>query len=97
MYGAKKPQIVNFSIKANGIQINKTLYTYDSIKSFWVYYDPPYKKELSIQSEKIFMPYIKIPLGDMDPNKVREALLKFKKEKEHQESLMDVVSEYLRF
>lgn len=97
MYGARKPQTANFAIQARGIEINKTLYAYGNLKSFWIHYDPPRKKELSVQSEKMFMPYIKIPLGDIDPNIVREVLLKFLKEREHQESLIDILGEYLRF
>jgi uncharacterized membrane protein len=97
LYGARKPRLVQFSITGRGILIGKNLYPYNTLKSFWIHYDPPFKKELVIQSEKILMPYIKIPLGDIDPNAVREILLKFLKEKEQEESLIDAVSDYLRF
>ena len=97
LYAHRKPRIISFEINARGIKIQNRLYPYENLKSFWLHYDPPHKKELSIESEKLFMPYIIIPLGDIDPNVVRDFLLKFLKEKEHKESLVDSIAQYLRF
>ena len=97
MYGARRPRIIQFSITIRGFQIGKNLFPYNTLKSFWIHYDPPFKKELVIQSEKMFMPHIKIPLGDTDPNDIREILLKFLKEKEYEESLIDAIGDYLKF
>jgi hypothetical protein len=43
------------------------------------------------------MPAVSIPLGDTDPNILREHLLKFVKEKRHEESITETLSRLLGF
>lgn len=87
--GIRKPRILEFSINARGVQAGDKLYLYKDLESFWVFYDPPFRKSLSLKSKKPFLPYIEIPLAEIDPNEARETLLKFIKEKEHKESFLD--------
>src|SRR3989338_6451799 len=56
LYGAKKPRIIRFSVSAKGVKIDDKIYQYETLKSFWIKYDPPRKKELEIISKKLFMP-----------------------------------------
>ncbi|MBD3282273.1 MAG: hypothetical protein GF387_01550 [Candidatus Portnoybacteria bacterium] len=89
VFANKDPRIIEFEISSEGIRIDNKIYDFDEIKSFWIFYDPPEKKELSLRMSKIFYPYIQIPLKDQDPNEIREFLLKFIKEKRHQDSIID--------
>ena len=43
------------------------------------------------------MPAISIQLGDIDPNAVREYLLKFLKEERREEPLVSTITRLLRF
>lgn len=98
LFANTKPRVLEFTIMTNGIKIHKTIYPYDTIKSFWIFFEPDaFIKELSIESKKLFMPFIKVPLGNTDPNKVRETLLKFLPEKKHPESVGDVIARIIRF
>ena len=97
LYGAKRPRRVTFSLLPQGIQIDQRIYSYRSLKSFWVHYDPPHKKEISIVSKKMLVPRIDLPLGDIDPNAVREILIKFLRETEHHESLPNNIAKHLGF
>ena len=97
LFGLRKPQNVFFSITGRGVQIKDKLYSYNGLESFWIYYNPPVQKQLSLKSKKIFMPSIQIPLGDADPNIVRNFLLKFMPEKEYSESFSDSMMKILRF
>ena len=97
IYALKEPRIVNFKIDSHGITIDKKLYTYQEIISFWIFYDPPHLKELTIKSKKFIAPLIKIPLADQDPVEIRQTLLKFIKEEKEEESLADIFARYLRF
>ena len=97
LYGAKKPRLVSFSITPRGIAIGKRLYPYNDLKSFWLHYDPPRKRELSLRSKKTLMPSIVLPLGQTDPNEVRTILTKFLKEEEQEESMIDTISDHLKF
>ena len=97
LYGAKKPRIVSFEISGRGIKISKRFYPYEYLKSFWVQYDPPFKKELSLESKKTFMPYLTLPLAELDPNIIRNYLIKLLPEKKHEESLIETIGHYLGF
>lgn len=97
MYAVRHPRIINFAITERGILIDKKLYPYGNLKAFWVDYNPPHTKKLLLESEKIFMPRISIPLDEIDPNKLREILLKFLKEKKIEESLSETIMNYFGF
>ena len=86
----KNPKTIKCKIKSEGVQINRDLYPYENLKSFWIFYDPPYHQELSIRSKNTFTSHVRIPLGDHDPVKIRELLLKFIPEKRQEEALVDV-------
>lgn len=97
LYGIKKPRIVEFSITSQGIKIENKLFVYSNLDSFWLHYSPPFYKLLSLKSKKTFMPHISIPLGDADPNVVREILIKFMKEKQEEEPFLENIMKKLRF
>lgn len=97
MYGAKKPNKINFSISNQGIQIGKKLYLFENLNFFWIDYDPPYKKQLILESKKLLMPHILIPIGDANHEMIREALLSFIKEKRIEEPISETISKFLKF
>ena len=97
IYAVKEPGKIKFSISGKGVRVNKTIYKFDDLKSFWIFYEPPEVKELSLRSKKMFMPYIKIPLGKQSPIKVRKILLQFLPERKHQESIVDEFTRKARF
>ena len=97
IYGARKPRKVSFSFTARGIQIDNHLFPYENLRSFWLHYDPPQKKFITVEPKKMFMPAITVPLGDTDPNIVREYLLKFLKEERQEESLITTIIRFLGF
>jgi hypothetical protein len=97
IFALKKPNQVRLSIKPNGIKVNQITYRFDNLKSFWIFYEPPKVKELSLRSKKTIMPYIKIPLGEQNPVQVRQVLIKYLPEKKHKESLIDEFVRQIRF
>lgn len=90
IYAKKEPRTINFKINEKGVEIDNKLHHFESLKSFWVFYDPPMEKELSFRSKKITFPYLRIPLAEQNPNEIRKYLLKFLPEKRHKESLIDI-------
>lgn len=96
-YSIKKPDEVKLAIIPKGIRINKALYDFENLKSFWIFYDPPKIRELSLRSKKLIMPYIKIPLGEQNPVEVRRILIKYLPERKHKESIIDNLARNLRF
>lgn len=90
IYANKEPRIIKFKINERGIEIDEKLHDFDSLRSFWLFYNPPEQKELSFRSRKTLLPYIRIPIANQDPNEIRKFLLKFLPERRHKESLIDI-------
>ena len=97
LYGIKKPRVIDFALTSRGAQVGEKLFFYSDLDSFWLHYDPPYAKLISIKSKKNLMPYIQMPLGDANPNIARGILLEFLEEKTQKEPLSDVLMKLLKF
>jgi len=92
LYSNKKPEVSKINIDHRGIEVGETLYTYKDLKSFWIHYDPGNLKELSIESRKWYMPYVKVSIEDKNPLVIRSLLVNFLPEKEHEHSLVDIIA-----
>jgi hypothetical protein len=90
VYANKEPRIIKFKIYERGIEFDNQVHDFESLRSFWIFYDPPMEKEISLRSKKTFFPYIRIPLGNQGPVEIRKYLLKFIPEKRHRESVIDI-------
>lgn len=89
----KNPKTMSCKIRTEGVQINTALYLYESIKSFWIFYDPPHHQELSLRVKApLTGGYVKIPIGEENPVKIREELLKFIPEKRQEEGFADALA-----
>ena len=97
IYALKEPRIIKFIINGEGLYINEKLIPYQDLDSFWIFYQPPKIKELSIKSKKWSSSLIKIPLAEQDLVAIRRALIKFIPEKKQEESLVDNLTKSLRF
>lgn len=93
----KQPKKINFSLTSSGLKIQDNIYAYDNLKSFWIFYEPPEIKYLSIESKKLFMPRIIIPIANENPNDIRKFLLKYLPEEKQHESLIDILARRLRY
>jgi hypothetical protein len=97
LFSQQEPKKINFLINKKGVKIGKKLYPFDELESFWIFYDPPRKKILSLKNKKTFFPYLTIPLSKTNPLKIRKYLLKFLPEKEHEESIIEDIAEKFGF
>lgn len=88
----RKPLMVDFAVTTAGIKIGSRLYEYHDLNSFWIFYEPPHHKELSLESKKVMMPFIMIPLTDVRPAELRMHLKKYLPEKKHEEALADILA-----
>ncbi len=97
LYAIRPPQAVSFAITERGIMIGNKLYFWHDLKSFWIFYDPPLRKELSVISKKTFVPPLRIPLDEEDPVEIRAIIRKFIPEIEEEESLIDNLARLAKF
>lgn len=96
IYAHREPNIVPHEISTKGVLVDKTLYTFNSLESFWIESDEP-RPKIVLKSKKMFMPYILIPCEGLPLNEVRKVLLAHLPEVEHHEPLTQKLFEHFGF
>lgn len=91
----KNPRVLDFMVTIDGIAAGNEIYEFDTIRSFWIFYDPPYVKIISLSTKNKIFPYIHIPIHHEDPVKIRELLLKFIPEARQEPNLVDTIERML--
>lgn len=92
LYANKKPTISKVIVNHAGITIDDVAYYYRDLKSFWLDYNPHGPKELSLEAKKWYMPYVKISIENQNPVEIRSMMVNFITEREHEKSLVDLIS-----
>ncbi|MEK7138751.1 MAG: hypothetical protein AAB799_01065 [Patescibacteria group bacterium] len=95
LYSNQKPVTSKIVVNQAGILVDDKMYHYRELKSFWIEYSPGGNKELSIESAKWYVPYTKILLNNQNPVELRSLIINFLPEREHENSLVDVVGRKL--
>jgi hypothetical protein len=87
---------VHIVLSERGIGMNKQLYPYESIKSFWIYRDHRGADRIILTTERAVMPLRSVTLPkDIKATEIREYLLNFIPEKQTKPSSMDLLAESL--
>jgi hypothetical protein len=89
-------RIYDIEINDRGVVIDDRLYPFLTLESFWIPHDQVPAK-LILKSHKLFMPLIVIHVEDVDPEHVREILLKYIAEVEHHEPFLKHLLERFGF
>lgn len=99
LYAHRKPLLVTYEINKKGIRIEKTVYIYSNIESFWVdSHGEHHAPKLILRSSKMLMPIIVIPLShEVHPDDIHTYLIEFLPEEEHHEPLSHTLINYLGF
>jgi hypothetical protein len=96
LHASRPPRIIYHEVNDRGIIVNDRLYPFLSLESFWIPHDelPP---KILVKSRKMLMPFIVIWIAEIDPESVREILLKYIAETEHREPFLKHLLERLGF
>jgi flagellar motor component MotA len=96
LHASHPPKTVHHEINDRGIMTDSTLYPFLSLDSFWIPHDelPP---KIILKSRKLLMPYIVMYIDEVDPEKIREILLKYIAETEHHEHFLKHLLERFGF
>lgn len=92
LHSGKKPNSFKVVINQTGVAIGDIMHYYKDLKSFWIHYQPGVVKELSLESRKWYVPYIRISIENKNPLAIRSLLINFLLEKEHENSLVDIIA-----
>jgi hypothetical protein len=96
LHASRAPEPKYHEVNDRGIMVDGTLYPFLTLDSFWIPHDefPP---KILIKSRKTFMPLIVIYIDEIDPEDVREVMLKYIAETEHHEPFLKKVLERFGF
>ena len=92
LYANKKPALSKIIVSHAGVIIDDHAYYYKDLKSFWLDYEPNGPKELSLEARKWYMPYVKVSIENQNPVEIRSLMINFIAEREHEKSLVDLIS-----
>jgi|SRR3989338_52048 len=92
LYANKRPEINKIIIDDYGIRVGGNSFLFSELRSFWIEYMPGENKELSLESKKWYLPYVKVSLENQNPLEIRSWLVSFLPEREHEKSLVDLIS-----
>lgn len=95
IHASQPAKIVSHEINDRGIVVDGILYPFLTLDSFWVPHEG--RPRLILKSRKIFMPYIVMQIDEVDPDQVREVMLTYIAETEHQEPLLKHLLEAVGF
>ena len=89
----KAPDKVGVMITTSGIIVSDLFYDYKSIRDFSIVHEPPDVSILYLDFHSSLHPLMSVPLEEMDPNLVRDALIPFVLENFHrdEETLTDLM------
>lgn len=97
LYGARIPDLVNFRLTARGLRVNDRLYPYDHLDSFWMSEEKS-KPKIIVHLGRWFLPHLILPLSDeITSDKARDFLLQYLPEIHQEETLTDLLFDYLGF
>ncbi|PIT91063.1 hypothetical protein COU17_02430 [Candidatus Kaiserbacteria bacterium CG10_big_fil_rev_8_21_14_0_10_49_17] len=98
LFAVRKPNVVNFEINNRGVVIDRTLYQYQTLDSFWILYEDDGDRVLLIKSKKTMVPLIVVPLSeDVDVESLHNYLLERLEEVEMEEPIAHRFLEFLGF
>ena len=92
LYSNKRPDISKITLNQAGVEIGDMMYYYKDLKSFWINYEPGSFKELSLEPRRWYLPYFKVSIENQNPLIIRSLLVNFLPEREHEHSLVDIIS-----
>ncbi len=96
IHASQPPKIVYHEINDRGLIVHDRFYPFLTLESFWIPHDelPP---KIILKSRKLLMPYIVLFIDELDPEDVREIMLRYIAETEHREHFLHKVLERLGF
>lgn len=91
-----RPQtVIDFAVTYDGILVGDEIYDFDEIKSFWIFYEPPHTRIISLHMNGYLRPYLHIPLHQVDPVIVHEKLVEFIPEEKQEQNFVDILEQLL--
>lgn len=96
LHASHPPRTIYHEVNDRGVVIDNVLYPFLTLESFWIPHNEAIPR-IIIKSRKMFMPFIIIFIEEVDPESVREVMLRYITETEHHEPLLKHLIEWFGF
>jgi hypothetical protein len=95
----RKPDVVDVTISNAGVTLRQELFPYRKLKAFWIEEEPQHTgdRHLLIMTSRVYAPLMAVPLGDIAPEMIRQALISHIPEQEMHENVSHHFLEMLGF
>ncbi len=95
LFAARPPNVISVEINAKGVRVEKTLYPFRSLKSFWIDEDHHDGARLILVSQKMIMPYVTVPVAHEEIDALRDFLETNLKSEPFEESPFQIILDRL--
>jgi hypothetical protein len=98
LYDVHAPPKTSFTITTSGVKLGRKYYKYRELDDFWIVYRPGDHTHHYINPSRMGVANLSIPLDEEDPLQIRELLLQYIPENEHEddEPLSEVFGKILK-
>lgn len=93
----RKPRLIQFTINQSAVRAGQVTYPFSSLESFWLDEANPNDIRLLLKSKNLTAMLVAIPLGDTEPQIVKDFLSTYLPEAELHEPLSQKIMEALGF
>lgn len=90
-----EPKVLDYFVTSKGIVAGSEFYEYDSLRSFWIYTEPPLENVLSLQTTGMLVPYVHVPVMTVNIHTLADTLSRFMSEERHEPGLVDTLERLL--
>lgn len=91
LYTKKAPQMIRCAVTRDGIFINHRRHEFSRLKSFCIFERPDFHA-LSLETDKALSPFLHVPLGHIDIQKLKNVLSQYLPEEDHKEFISDQIA-----
>ena len=95
IYIHKEPRTLDFALTEEGVIAGREIDEFDSLRSFWIFYEEDGLQVISFHTSSYLLPYVHIPIHDQDPVAIREILLEHLDEEKHEPGMLEVLDRIL--
>ncbi|MDP3764835.1 MAG: hypothetical protein Q8Q95_04450 [bacterium] len=96
IYAVKEPNEYSFSLDTENLTIGEKTHKLIDFKSFWIF-ERADGNVLSLEGKNIMNSHLEVPLAEINPDIVKDILSPVVTEKEHNESITDILARLLKF
>jgi hypothetical protein len=97
IFASRHPNTISVQIDEKGLAIDKTLYPFPTLDSFYLDENHYHGPRLILKSKKVVMPLVSVPVKYHDLNELRAFLISHLKEQVFNQSVMQTLLERLGF